>query len=173
VGRGSYEVVKELKFRGLKCVGKKIHDELFNSATPLEQAAMLERFAGECELLGGLHHPCIVVTLGTPALEQQNTSVGHTQISIHNLGPQVLHDHSITSQLQQLRAMWVENEDTCRYLIPISNSVTPIANLMHLCAYRGFQVACELLIIQTLRMHTACACGWKTQQIHVRQISKS
>ena len=64
VGRGSYAVVKELKFQGLKCVGKKIHDELFNSATPLEQAAMLERFAGECELLGGLHHPCIVQFLG-------------------------------------------------------------------------------------------------------------
>ena len=64
VGYGSYAVVKELKFRGLKCVGKKIHDILFNSATPQEQAAMLERFAGECELLGGLHHPCIVQFLG-------------------------------------------------------------------------------------------------------------
>ena len=64
VGCRSYAVVKELKLHGLKCVGKKIHDELFNSATPQEQAAMLERFAGECELLGGLHHPCIVQFLG-------------------------------------------------------------------------------------------------------------
>ena len=64
VGHGSYAVVKELKFRGLKCVGKKIHDILFNSATPQEQAAIFERFAGECELLGGLHHPCIVQFLG-------------------------------------------------------------------------------------------------------------
>ena len=64
VGHGSYAVVKELEFRRLKCVGKKIHDILFNSATPNEQAAMLERFAGECELLGGLHHPCIVQFLG-------------------------------------------------------------------------------------------------------------
>ena len=46
VGHGSYAVVKELQFRGLKCVGKKIHDILFNSATPLEQSALLERFAG-------------------------------------------------------------------------------------------------------------------------------
>ena len=60
VGHGSYAVVKELKFRG----GKKIHDILFKSATPPEQAAILERFAGECELLGGLHHPCIVQFLG-------------------------------------------------------------------------------------------------------------
>jgi len=64
VGHGSYAVVKELKFRGLKCVGKKIHDILFNSASPQEQAAMLECFAGECELLSGLHHPCIVQFLG-------------------------------------------------------------------------------------------------------------
>ena len=64
VGHGSYAVVKELKFRGLKYVGKKIHDILFNSATPQEQAAMLDRFTGECELLSGLHHPCIVQFLG-------------------------------------------------------------------------------------------------------------
>ena len=64
VGHGSYAVVRELEFHGLKCVGKKIHDILFNSATPPEQAAMLERFVGECELLGGLHHPCIVQFLG-------------------------------------------------------------------------------------------------------------
>jgi len=30
VGRRSYAVVKELEFQGLKCVGKKIHEILFN-----------------------------------------------------------------------------------------------------------------------------------------------
>ena len=45
---------------GTKCVGKKIHGILFESATPNEKAAMLERFAGECELLSGLHHSCII-----------------------------------------------------------------------------------------------------------------
>ena len=64
VGHGSYAVVKELEYHGLKCVGKKIHSILFESATPHEKAAMLERFAGECELLSGLHHPCIVQFLG-------------------------------------------------------------------------------------------------------------
>ena len=29
-----------------------------------EQAAMLEHMEGECELLGGLHHPCIVQLFG-------------------------------------------------------------------------------------------------------------
>jgi len=52
VGHGSYAVVKELEFHGLKCVGKKIHDILFNTATPLEQTALLEWFMGECKLLG-------------------------------------------------------------------------------------------------------------------------
>ena len=45
-------------------MGKKIHDILFNSVTPQEQAAMLDQFAGECELLGRLHHQCIVQFLG-------------------------------------------------------------------------------------------------------------
>ena len=64
VGHGSYAVVKELEYCGLKCVGKKIYGILFESATPHQKAAMLKRFAGECELLGGLHHPCIVQFLG-------------------------------------------------------------------------------------------------------------
>ena len=64
VGHGSYAVVKELEYHGLKCVGKKIHGILFEFASSHEKAAMLERFAGECELLGGLHHPCIVQFLG-------------------------------------------------------------------------------------------------------------
>ena len=64
VGHGSYAVVKELEYHGLKCVGKKIHSILLESATPHEKAAMLERFAAECELLSGLHHPCIIQFLG-------------------------------------------------------------------------------------------------------------
>ena len=64
VGHGSYAVVKELEYHGLKCVGKKTHGILFELATPHEKAAMLERFAGECELLGGMRHPCIVQFLG-------------------------------------------------------------------------------------------------------------
>ena len=64
VGHGSYAVVKELEYHGLKCVGKKIHGSLFESATPHEKAAMLVRFAGECELLSGLHHSCIVQFFG-------------------------------------------------------------------------------------------------------------
>ena len=64
IGNGSYATVKELEFRGLKCAGKKIHQLLFDSATPQERAAMLQRFTEECELLSHLHHPCVVQFLG-------------------------------------------------------------------------------------------------------------
>ncbi len=64
VGDGSYATVEELDFRGLKCVGKKIHAILYNSASPQEKVALLERFASECQLLSRLHHPCIVQFLG-------------------------------------------------------------------------------------------------------------
>jgi len=46
------------------CRQENPHDILFNSATPQEQAAMLDQFASKCELLGGLHHQCIVQFLG-------------------------------------------------------------------------------------------------------------
>ncbi len=64
VGDGAYATVKELDFRGLKCVGKKIHPILYELAKPEERADMLQRFAAECELLSRLHHPCIVQFLG-------------------------------------------------------------------------------------------------------------
>ena len=64
IGNGSYATVKELEFRGLKCVGKKIHSVLLEDTTPQERAAMLQRFTEECELLSRLHHPCVVQFLG-------------------------------------------------------------------------------------------------------------
>lgn len=64
IGHGSYAVVKKLNFRGLECVGKKIHDILYLSATPQQQLDILARFEGECELLSQLMHPCIVQFMG-------------------------------------------------------------------------------------------------------------
>ena len=43
VGEGAYAIVKELEFRGLKCVGKKLHDVLYASAWRDERANMLRR----------------------------------------------------------------------------------------------------------------------------------
>ena len=64
IGHGSYAVIKKLKFRGLECVGKKMHDILYLNATPQQREDMLTRFQGECELLSRLHHPCIVQFMG-------------------------------------------------------------------------------------------------------------
>ena len=64
VGQGSYGEVKELELRGLKCVGKKLHRLLYETAGPRERALLVGRFAQECELLSRLHHPHIVQFLG-------------------------------------------------------------------------------------------------------------
>ena len=59
IGRGSYAVVEELYFKGLSCVGKSIHQVLYQGA-----GTILERFEGECEILSQLRHPNIVQFLG-------------------------------------------------------------------------------------------------------------
>ena len=64
IGQGSYGEVKELELRGLKCVGKKLHRLLYETASPREKELLLDRFAQECELLSRLHHPHIVQFLG-------------------------------------------------------------------------------------------------------------
>ena len=64
VGTGSYGEVRELEVSGLKCVGKKLHRVLYETASLREKAAVLDRFVQECELLSRLHHPHIVQFLG-------------------------------------------------------------------------------------------------------------
>ena len=64
VGDGAYATVLEYEFRGLTCVGKKMHRLLYEHASPDQRAEMLQRFEEECELLSRLHHPSIVQFLG-------------------------------------------------------------------------------------------------------------
>ena len=64
IGRGSYAIVEEYDFQGLSCVGKSIHQSLYDSASTRERETMLERFEGECEILSQLRHPHIVQFLG-------------------------------------------------------------------------------------------------------------
>ena len=64
IGQGSYAAVVELKFRGLKCAGKKLHRYLYNSASRREQEGLLQRFETECEILSELKHPHVVQFLG-------------------------------------------------------------------------------------------------------------
>ena len=61
LGSGSYATVLELKYKGQKCAGKKIHDLLL--AQEMNTYA-LRRFEEECRLLSQVHHPNIVQFLG-------------------------------------------------------------------------------------------------------------
>ena len=64
VGDGAYATVLEYDFRGLTCVGKKMHRLLYEEASQAQRADLLRRFEEECQLLSQLHHPNIVQFLG-------------------------------------------------------------------------------------------------------------
>ncbi len=61
LGRGSYATVLELDFMGLKCAGKKIHNELLLQG---DASYAVVRFQEECRLLSQVRHPNIVQFLG-------------------------------------------------------------------------------------------------------------
>ena len=60
LGRGSYAVVLEIIYQGLKCAGKKLHEVLYE--TGIGHAA--RRYLEECRLLSQTRHPNIVQFLG-------------------------------------------------------------------------------------------------------------
>ena len=60
LGRGSYAVVLELEYRGLKCAGKKLYRILYEQG--IGHAA--RRYLEECRLLSQTRHPNIVQFLG-------------------------------------------------------------------------------------------------------------
>ena len=61
LGHGSYATVQELEYMGLKCAGKKIHDQLLRQGN---ESYTLRRFEEECRLLSQARHPNIVQFLG-------------------------------------------------------------------------------------------------------------
>ena len=61
LGHGSYATVLELKYRGLKCAGKKIHELLLEQG---DASYTVRRFEEECRLLSQVRHPNIVQFLG-------------------------------------------------------------------------------------------------------------
>ena len=63
LGVGSYSSVLELKYKGMRCAGKKIHRSLYDQGVAVGPE-ILERYETECELLSHLRHPCIVQFLG-------------------------------------------------------------------------------------------------------------
>lgn len=56
LGRGLYSSVIEVEYCGLKCAGKKIHDQ--------GKSQIIQRFEEECQLLSQLRHPNVVQFLG-------------------------------------------------------------------------------------------------------------
>ena len=64
LGRGAYGVVVELKVYGLRCAGKRIHEEFFTTVTPETRQDIHSRFVEECLRLSCLRHPNIVQLLG-------------------------------------------------------------------------------------------------------------
>ena len=72
VGRGSYATVMALNYKGLKCVGKKIHDELLVHGKVSYQH---ERFQKECWLLSQVRHPNIVQFLGIHFQDKDNVPI--------------------------------------------------------------------------------------------------
>ena len=63
LGVGSYSSVVELRYKGMKCAGKKLHRSLYDQGVAMGPE-ILERFGTECELLSQLRHPRIVQFLG-------------------------------------------------------------------------------------------------------------
>ena len=61
IGRGAYAEVKEAKWRGLNCAGKRIHGALCQD---LRTNKVIEGFLEECRVWSSLRHPHIVQFLG-------------------------------------------------------------------------------------------------------------
>ena len=61
LGRGSYATIIELKHKGQKCAGKKIHEILLKAG---DQSYSICRFEEECRLMSQVHHPNIVEFFG-------------------------------------------------------------------------------------------------------------
>ena len=61
LGHGSYATVLELEYMGLKCAGKKIHNELLRQGITTYG---MYRFKEECHLISQVRHPNIVQFLG-------------------------------------------------------------------------------------------------------------
>ena len=63
LGVGSSAIVIELKYMGMKCAGKKIHENLLKCGGS-EYTDATRQFSKECHILSRISHPNIVQFLG-------------------------------------------------------------------------------------------------------------
>ena len=74
LGHGSYATVLEVKYMGLKCAGKKIHELLIRQG---DSSYPVCRFEEECHLLSQVHHPNIVQFLVFIPTNSASTNPSH------------------------------------------------------------------------------------------------
>ena len=72
LGHGSYATVLELKYMGLKCAGKKIHEPLLEQG---DASYPIHRFEQEYCLLSQIRHPNIVQFLGVYFQQRVQTPI--------------------------------------------------------------------------------------------------
>lgn len=72
LGQGSYAFVVEVKYLGLKCAGKKIHEILLEHG---DKTYIVHHFEEECRILSSTWHPNIVQFLGVHFRENEKVPI--------------------------------------------------------------------------------------------------
>ena len=72
LGHGSYATVVEMKYMGLRCAGKMIHDVLLEQG---DNSYTIRRFEEECRILSQVRHPNIVQFLGVYFQENKKVPI--------------------------------------------------------------------------------------------------
>ena len=102
LGRGSYAVVLELNYKGLKCAGKKIHDLLLSMEDEdksHDNKSINARFEKECQLMSQVRHPNIVQFLGVHFQENAQSPFLVMEFLPMNLSSCIKKYHKIPTEI--------------------------------------------------------------------------